>query len=758
MKRSIKKFQIVLIVLIIFVLGLSATGCDSGAGSQEKGEQGKAEGKGRYMETLLASPEKYDGDGSLCLGEEGELAVVDRKNGLVSTSSDNGKTWNTKENKILKQILLKKDAEITSAVLAPDGGLFISYILWKESTAEKPFPEKYIYVDPQGSKKEFTLGMEDYQTSIEKAVFTKQSRLFVATSDQNIYEIDCKKKKAEKRLEVKGGNHFGMFYYGNRIAVCDGKKVSVYDPETGNTNAEDAVLNEYIEKICDQNGTVILGGNAEDKLIVASEEGIYSHVAGGSVMEQLAEGRLITLGDPSRNPSELLVLENGSILIAYQDGELDCYTYDENASVVPEKQLKIYSLYDNKTVRRAISSFRKNHPDVYVKMETGVSKEDGVTVSDAVKNLNTELLAGNGPDVILMDGMPLESYIEKGTLLELSDILKRAEGESTFYDNVLKAYQRDGKLYAVPVRFKMLLLSGEKNTLSRIKDLKSMADVAEQQADLKTTQETVFGTYDAQELLKRLVPLCEGAWCADDGTVKKEAVNDFLTQAKRIYHAEQKNLSESEIQDHEERMESLQKYGGLTAGESDELSGKNQALMTVSGEQVIAWSYYQSMADLQMLLSVVGSRKQDSFQIFNGQMEQVFIPSGIAGISSTSKEQELAGEFFKEMLGKAVQGNDLEDGFPVNKDAFSSFSNDPNPDSSSVIGMGDDINMEIRWPKQQELVQVEKMFEKLQIPANVDFRIRDEVLDIAKAVLEGEKEIEDGTEEISQKLSLRMAE
>ena len=66
--------------------------------------------------------------------------------------------------------------------------------------------------------------------------------------------------------------------------------------------------------------------------------------------------------------------------------------------------------------------------------------------------------------------------------------------------------------------------------------------------------------------------------------------------------------------------------------------------------------------------------------------------------------------------------------------------------------------MEIRWPKQQELVQVEKMFEKLQIPANVDYRIRDEVLDIAKAVLEGEKEIEDGTEEISQKLSLRMAE
>ncbi len=759
MKRSNKKFQfqIVSIVLLISTLVLSMSGCGRDSGNQEKEEQGKAEAKGRYVESILASPEKYEGNGSICLGGKGELVVVDRKNGLVSTSSDVGETWKTEEHKILKEILAKEDAEITNAVMAPDGGFFISYILWKESTAKKPFPERYIYIDPKGNKKEFSLGIEDYNAGIEKAVFTKQSRLFAAMNDQTIYEIDCKKEKAVKRLEVTDGDSFGMFYYGDRIAVCNGKKISVYDPETGNTNAEDAVLNEYIEKVCDQKGTVILGGNTEDKLLVASGEGIYSHVAGGSVMEQLVEGSLITLGDPSKEPSELFVLENGSILIAYQDGEMDCYTYDENASAVPEKQVRIYSLYDNKTVRRAISSFRKSHPDVYVRMETGVSKEDGVAVSDAVKNLNTELLAGNGPDIILLDGMPLESYIEKGILLELNDIVKNAEGESRFYDNILKAYQKDGCLYAVPVRFKMFLLSGEKSAVSKIKDLKSMADVAGQQADLKTTQETVYGTYDAQELLKRLYPLCEGAWCADDGTVNKEAISEFLTQAKRIYRAEQKNLDESEIQDHERMMESLHRHGGVTVGELGVLPGKNQVIMSVSGGQVMAQSCYQSMDDLKVLLSVCDSRKQDSFRILNGQMGQVFIPSGIAGISSTSKEQELAGEFLKEMLGQQVQGNDLEDGYPVNKDAFSSFRHNPNPDVSGIVGIGDN-EIEIRWPEERELVQIEKIFEELQVPANLDYRIQDEVLDIAKAVLEGEKEIADGTEEIGQKLSLRMAE
>ena len=47
------------------------------------------------------------------------------------------------------------------------------------------------------------------------------------------------------------------------------------------------------------------------------------------------------------------------------------------------------------------------------------------TESDALKTLNTEIAAGNGPDVILLDGLPVESYIEKGLLEDISDVISR---------------------------------------------------------------------------------------------------------------------------------------------------------------------------------------------------------------------------------------------------------------------------------------------------------------------------------------------
>ena len=50
--------------------------------------------------------------------------------------------------------------------------------------------------------------------------------------------------------------------------------------------------------------------------------------------------------------------------------------------------------------------------------------EDGVTAEDAVKALNTELLAGNVPDVLVLDGLPADSYIEKGILADISEVVQ----------------------------------------------------------------------------------------------------------------------------------------------------------------------------------------------------------------------------------------------------------------------------------------------------------------------------------------------
>ena len=70
------------------------------------------------------------------------------------------------------------------------------------------------------------------------------------------------------------------------------------------------------------------------------------------------------------------------------------------------------------------------------------------TVSDALKKLNTEIMAGNGPDIICLDGIDTEPYIEKGILEDISDVIKDYDKNNLILSNVIDAYTDKGKIYS----------------------------------------------------------------------------------------------------------------------------------------------------------------------------------------------------------------------------------------------------------------------------------------------------------------------
>ena len=114
----------------------------------------------------------------------------------------------------------------------------------------------------------------------------------------------------------------------------------------------------------------------------------------------------------------------------------------------------------------------------------------------------------------------------------------------------------------------------------------------------------------------------------------------------------------------------------------------------------------------------------------------------------------------KTLLGTEVQKNDLGDGFPVNKEAFATYSEDPDKgkhDSRISVSGGEgsgSYDLNLVWPTKEQLGQVEKVFENCQMPANTMRRIQEAVYRIAAGALSGEKEIEACAEEIYQKIQL----
>ena len=98
------------------------------AGGTENYEENTV--KGRYMESAKTIPEGITDLENMVRLSDGSLGIADRKAGVLYLSKDEGETWETKDVSPLIDVLNQESSEVTSIALAPDGGLFFSYVLW----------------------------------------------------------------------------------------------------------------------------------------------------------------------------------------------------------------------------------------------------------------------------------------------------------------------------------------------------------------------------------------------------------------------------------------------------------------------------------------------------------------------------------------------------------------------------------------------------------------------------------------------------
>lgn len=720
-------------------------------------EMGHETAKGRYLETPLQVPDGFSGNGSFCIRKDGSLCLVNMDEGSVYVSKDGGGTWKGKEYKELK-LLSERDGdsvEVTSAVPSPDGGVFVSYTFWGERVEGKAYPEKYLYIDKNGNKDEFELGLNNYHAQVKTAVFSSHSELFVGCNNDKVYRLDLKRHKAKPMMSAYMSDDGGLFACGQSVGVIDRDKYYFYDRKTRKMVEGDDVLNEFVAGEIQKSHTLILGGGEAKKILAASEEGIFSHVMQGNVMEQLAEGNLTNLADPSKKPLSIHSTPAGEIFILYSDGMLASYVYDADVPSVPERQLTVYTLYDNATMRQAINGFRRKNPDTYIKMEVGVSGEDGVTESDAIKNLNTDLLAGEGPDILLLDGMPIDSYIEKGILLNLSDFAEKLQQKEEYYDNVLLSYQEDSGVYALPVRCQLPIVAGEEEVIKKLTNLSSLVDIVKK---YQTDKGAVIGAYTPQELLKRLYPVCEGAWMKKDGSLDEQAIEEFFTQARKIYQIEQKGLDKGEISRHNRVLERLNEEND--GNMFDPFPAGMQVFSLLDKRLRITAGIFKGMDDMKTLTSYTG-QYGGRYELFSGQQEDVFIPHGILGIAADCSQQKFALEFAEYILCSEVQEKDLEDGFPVNRTAFKLFSENPekSKDNTMIVvgssnGQGESYDLTFKWPSSSEIDRLDKMLGSVSRAAGSEQAVQQEIITIGARVLSGEKEVKDGVQEVVQKVTL----
>ena len=93
--------------------------------------------------------------------------------------------------------------------------------------------------------------------------------------------------------------------------------------------------------------------------------------------------------------------------------------------------------------------------------ESAGSNGTMVTQSDdGLTKLNTEIMSGNVPDMILTDGLPVRQYAAKGLLEDLYPYIDADMGRDALITPVLDADSEDGKLYELPLSFSIVTATG----------------------------------------------------------------------------------------------------------------------------------------------------------------------------------------------------------------------------------------------------------------------------------------------------------
>lgn len=631
---------------------------------------------------------------------------------------------------------------------------------------------RYYYVDPEGTITEipFDGGADE---EITKFAFDRQGRLYGFGFESRGYLFDLEAGTAKKLFEGEGLIDSVCFTEQYMVAFTSRNEVILFDLEKGMPVEDDRTLQDFVtENVGSSGGSVEWGydiiatsGEEGDILYLAFQGGLYRHVIGGTVMEQIIDGSITAFGDPSAELLAMEMLPDNEFIVLYTGRKLYKYTYDPDVPSVPEHELKVYSLVENDSLRQAVSLFQKEHQDVYVRYEIGMTGDDSITKEDAIRNLNTKILAGEGPDIMLLDGLSQDSYVEKGVLADVSGLVEEMSGEEALFPNIVETCRKDGKLYALPIRVQVPMMAGRADYVEKIEDLESLADVVEEIREEKP-EGAVLGLAPAEGLLRVLSLTSKGAWADETGAVDEEALTEFLTAAKRIWQAEISGVDERLLE------HSANYGGGIAWEEGMEYAAVSERAVSIGMKQQLlaVGKVCRVDFDYDVLTSVAGQEEDFRFGFWNGQVENGLIPDGMAGLLSNSAEDELAIAFYRFLYGRKLQDMDLTGGLPVNMASFDTFAVNPymDPDGfmeDNVAGalvvsddMGDTYHVDLIWPDEEDFGKLKDTVSGLRVVNAGDAAIEEAVYEVGREVLESDMTVEEAVREIVKRSAIYLAE
>ncbi|MDE7429502.1 MAG: extracellular solute-binding protein [Lachnospiraceae bacterium] len=789
-KRKITVWLLAAALALGTLAGCGGADTDGGAAGGAAGsestarEEGQGTAEGRYVEkdVELNGNDLTDWNSRVAEMEDGSLFLTDNS-GFALRSRDNGASW-TEETPSWLAKMKEDNKYIRDMAVGPDGTAAVIWTVPIDQGAEGgngvqlSMNMQLTVIRPDGTEMQVETRLASDDFLLESVYISDKGRILVNAAGSTLYEVK-EDGSFEKLLNV-GEGCPNLFRLHNNLLLLDGAGYEaplIYDVEE-KAYIEDEVLSDFVkENFSDRVSSsgrsydLFLFFGGDDVIYLAGKQGVYRHVLGGSAMEQVIDGNLCVLGNPAYSIMDMLAVKDNEFVVLFTPGKVARFVYDPDVPARPDKKLKVWGLEDKPAIRQAIDLYQKAHPEAYVEYEVGLEQGSVMTREDVIKNLNTRLMAGEGPDVLILDDMPTDSYIEKGILMDLGPALDSMSEEEAPFPNVVEAFRDDGHVYMVPCEIQLPYLLGRSSDLQKMTGLSEIADTMEEMRE-ENPGKSLLMIPSEKGIMRMFSMVSAPAWKTESGTIDRDAISDFLTQSKRIYDAETDGLSEKARDEWESLRSVYQAYDSVRGEEledSDALRAHHDQIYLMGNlRQFVPGSIGDVIAYNICTSIFVTEGFEDCKAIpMTGQCSNVFWAQTLLGINATSENTGMAQEFLQTALGNGVQAK-MQDGLAVNKKAIlDNYANQwriykdndyVSGGSSLYTDDGGDITLVIRIPDEAKVNELLQWIEALDTAYVEDSTFENVVYEEGIYFMRGDKSLEEAMDSIEARLGIYLAE
>lgn len=743
-KRPLALFMLAIITL------LAASGCQNngGTGNGGKNADGGREGntgtaKGRYMEEDMEFP-LQEGEETLNLikTKEGRPVLFAKANDTqVKRYEYDGEQWNQTPLEWFGQI--SKEQEIYPLeVQETDGGT--QFISWLDDEALMHIARS----DDGKTLEELSIPYLAQRTEYGYPLING----FVVDNAGNYWLQDAYASK----IAVIAGDTLETIQEINTVQSFNMSQHLIFSGEDALAlNTEDNVFSIYNEKLetrgvlsVEKADQICMCGDKEHWYVI-SEKGITRLTVGNDIQEVIMDGSMGAMGSSTNYAVGAVRGQEDDFYVLYTQEKsgtysLKHYVYEPEASAVQGQTLRVFGLADSDTVREAAIGFQKKYPDVKVEFTTS-GKQAGEVTSDDIRTLNTELLSGNGADVLLLDGLPVDAYIEKGILADLSGTVEKLMGADDYLETILKnTAQKDGKVYGLPAKFIVPIIFGNEDAKKALESLESLKAFLEQDPSA-----SVFGIADIHYIRDFLFQMYQNEIFGEDGKVDQEKLEELLELEGKIAVNAKSSLFEADM------------MGWNESGDTRNPFLNYGAEGIIKHPEGAATTSISSISD--MIIPYAVMRQQN---LAPDTIRGFYLPVSIVGINQNTSQPEIAEDFVEYLFSQEVQCAQLDDGFPVLKSALEDKKNEVGSEyansfyitSSWNFDGEDEIMLEAGYPTLEEVEEFIQMCGSLTTSAEQNRVIWNLYQKEANEYLEGNIDAATAARNVAQKVDTYLAE